>query len=143
MNSAYPQNVEEFWNACTRPTNTNGLGISVSGARDQDDFYMRSYSCRSVSDGCNADARRAGMPTATNAAKSKMPNASARDKGSSGFILLSSFSTYFAPSHTIGVPRRSPIAASPSPSCTGARIVVIPGDQVREGARVDARAPTK
>jgi hypothetical protein len=33
-----------------------------------------------------------------------MPNASAMDKGSSGFILLNSFSTYFAPSHTTGMP---------------------------------------
>jgi len=27
-----PQNVKEFWNACTRPTDKNGLGISVAGA---------------------------------------------------------------------------------------------------------------
>lgn len=27
-----PQNVKEFWNACTRPTDNNGLGISVPGA---------------------------------------------------------------------------------------------------------------
>jgi predicted nucleic acid-binding protein len=27
-----PQNVKEFWNACTRPTDKNGLGISVLGA---------------------------------------------------------------------------------------------------------------
>ena len=27
-----PQNVKEFWNACTRPTDYNGLGISVPGA---------------------------------------------------------------------------------------------------------------
>ena len=26
-----PQNVREFWNACTRPTDRNGLGISVQG----------------------------------------------------------------------------------------------------------------
>jgi len=26
-----PQNVKEFWNACTRPTDKNGLGISVPG----------------------------------------------------------------------------------------------------------------
>jgi predicted nucleic acid-binding protein len=26
-----PQNVKEFWNACTRPTDHNGLGISVAG----------------------------------------------------------------------------------------------------------------
>ena len=26
-----PQNVREFWNVCTRPTDQNGLGISVSG----------------------------------------------------------------------------------------------------------------
>jgi len=26
-----PQNVKEFWNACTRPTDNNGLGISVTG----------------------------------------------------------------------------------------------------------------
>jgi predicted nucleic acid-binding protein len=26
-----PQNVREFWNVCTRPTDHNGLGISVSG----------------------------------------------------------------------------------------------------------------
>src|SRR5882724_4589119 len=24
-----PQNVKEFWNACTRPTDKNGLGISI------------------------------------------------------------------------------------------------------------------
>jgi predicted nucleic acid-binding protein len=27
-----PRNVKEFWNACTRPTDNNGLGISVPGA---------------------------------------------------------------------------------------------------------------
>jgi len=27
-----PQNVKEFWNACTRPTDRNGLGLSVAGA---------------------------------------------------------------------------------------------------------------
>ena len=27
-----PQNVKEFWNACTRPTDNNGLGISIPGA---------------------------------------------------------------------------------------------------------------
>src|SRR5258708_39186305 len=27
-----PQNVKEFWNACTRPTDKNGLGMSVAGA---------------------------------------------------------------------------------------------------------------
>ncbi len=27
-----PQNVREFWNVCTRPTDINGLGISTSGA---------------------------------------------------------------------------------------------------------------
>jgi predicted nucleic acid-binding protein len=27
-----PQNVKEFWNACTRPTDHNGLGISAPGA---------------------------------------------------------------------------------------------------------------
>jgi predicted nucleic acid-binding protein len=26
-----PQNVREFWNVCTRPTDHNGLGISVPG----------------------------------------------------------------------------------------------------------------
>jgi predicted nucleic acid-binding protein len=26
-----PQNVKEFWNACTRPTDGNGLGISIAG----------------------------------------------------------------------------------------------------------------
>jgi predicted nucleic acid-binding protein len=26
-----PQNVKEFWKACTRPTDNNGLGISVPG----------------------------------------------------------------------------------------------------------------
>jgi predicted nucleic acid-binding protein len=26
-----PQNVKEFWNACTRPTDKNGLGLSVAG----------------------------------------------------------------------------------------------------------------
>jgi predicted nucleic acid-binding protein len=28
-----PQNVKEFWNACTRPTDRNGLGLSVAGAQ--------------------------------------------------------------------------------------------------------------
>jgi predicted nucleic acid-binding protein len=27
-----PQNVREFWNVCTRPTDLNGLGMSPSGA---------------------------------------------------------------------------------------------------------------
>jgi predicted nucleic acid-binding protein len=27
-----PQNIREFWNVCTRPTDRNGLGISVEGA---------------------------------------------------------------------------------------------------------------
>ncbi len=27
-----PQNVREFWNVCTRPTDYNGLGMSASGA---------------------------------------------------------------------------------------------------------------
>jgi predicted nucleic acid-binding protein len=26
-----PQNVREFWNACTRPTDKNGLGVSIAG----------------------------------------------------------------------------------------------------------------
>jgi predicted nucleic acid-binding protein len=26
-----PQNVKEFWNACTRPTDKNGLGLSIAG----------------------------------------------------------------------------------------------------------------
>ncbi len=26
-----PQNVKEFWNVCTRPTDNNGLGISIPG----------------------------------------------------------------------------------------------------------------
>jgi len=26
-----PQNVKEFWNACTRPTDKNGLGLSIPG----------------------------------------------------------------------------------------------------------------
>jgi predicted nucleic acid-binding protein len=26
-----PQNVKEFWNACTRPTDNNGFGISIPG----------------------------------------------------------------------------------------------------------------
>ena len=27
-----PQNVKELWNVCTRPTDYNGLGVSVQGA---------------------------------------------------------------------------------------------------------------
>jgi predicted nucleic acid-binding protein len=38
-----PQNVREFWNVCTRPTDHNGLGISVAGterrARSLDRYF--------------------------------------------------------------------------------------------------------
>jgi predicted nucleic acid-binding protein len=37
-----PQNVREFWNACTRPTDRNGLGISVSGT-DRHTRYLEKY----------------------------------------------------------------------------------------------------
>jgi hypothetical protein len=52
------------------------------------------------------------MPKATSAATSRTPNASATDKGSSGFILLNSFSTYFEPSHTTGMAISIPNAAN-------------------------------
>jgi predicted nucleic acid-binding protein len=38
-----PQNVREFWNVCTRPTDYNGLGISVSGAERHTRFLERYF----------------------------------------------------------------------------------------------------
>lgn len=39
-----PQNVREFWNACTRPTDNNGLGISVTGAERHTQLLERHFS---------------------------------------------------------------------------------------------------
>jgi predicted nucleic acid-binding protein len=38
-----PQNVREFWNVCTRPTDHNGLGISVSGTERHARFVERYF----------------------------------------------------------------------------------------------------
>ncbi|MGA8029288.1 MAG: type II toxin-antitoxin system VapC family toxin [Bryobacteraceae bacterium] len=38
-----PQNVREFWNVCTRPTDRNGLGISVPGAERHTRFLERYF----------------------------------------------------------------------------------------------------
>ena len=38
-----PQNVREFWNVCTRPTDHNGLGISVSGTERRARFFERYF----------------------------------------------------------------------------------------------------
>ena len=38
-----PQNVREFWNVCTRPTDYNGLGISISGTERHTRFLERYF----------------------------------------------------------------------------------------------------
>ena len=38
-----PQNVREFWNVSTRPTDHNGLGISVSGTERHARFLERYF----------------------------------------------------------------------------------------------------
>jgi predicted nucleic acid-binding protein len=38
-----PQNVREFWNVCTRPTDYNGLGISVAGTERHARFLERYF----------------------------------------------------------------------------------------------------
>ncbi len=38
-----PQNVREFWNVCTRPTDRNGLGISVPGTERHTRFLERYF----------------------------------------------------------------------------------------------------
>lgn len=38
-----PQNVREFWNVCTRPTDHNGLGISVPGTERHARFLERYF----------------------------------------------------------------------------------------------------
>jgi predicted nucleic acid-binding protein len=38
-----PQNVREFWNVCTRPTDYNGLGMSSSGAERHTRFLERYF----------------------------------------------------------------------------------------------------
>jgi predicted nucleic acid-binding protein len=38
-----PQNVREFWNVCTRPTDHNGLGISVPGTERHTRFLERYF----------------------------------------------------------------------------------------------------
>jgi|SRR5579862_15725 len=38
-----PQNVREFWNVCTRPTDHNGLGISVQGTERHTRFLERYF----------------------------------------------------------------------------------------------------
>ena len=39
-----PQNVREFWNVCTRPTDQNGLGMSASGAERHTRFLEKYFS---------------------------------------------------------------------------------------------------
>ena len=39
-----PQNVKEFWNVCTRPTDNNGLGLSIAAAERQTRFLERRFS---------------------------------------------------------------------------------------------------
>jgi predicted nucleic acid-binding protein len=38
-----PQNVREFWNVCTRPTDHNGLGISVPGTESHTPLLERYF----------------------------------------------------------------------------------------------------
>jgi predicted nucleic acid-binding protein len=44
-----PQNVREFWNVCTRPTDRNGLGISVPGTERHTRFLERYFTVLSDS----------------------------------------------------------------------------------------------
>jgi len=39
-----PQNVKEFWNACTRPTDKNGLGLSVAGTERHTQLLEKYFS---------------------------------------------------------------------------------------------------
>jgi predicted nucleic acid-binding protein len=38
-----PQNVKEFWNVCTRPTDNNGMGLSVTAAERHTQFLERHF----------------------------------------------------------------------------------------------------
>lgn len=45
-----PQNVKEFWNVCTRPTDYNGLGLSITTAERETTFLEKRFAILADSD---------------------------------------------------------------------------------------------